>query len=305
MPKDPDSKPWEETHQRLTEQSSSPAGSPQTKRKTEDDGTAKDAKSNNVQSLNPFVLPSGAIKRLHETSCPRGTTPPVYIQNPDTPFFDPYNHEAPRTNNLVHNQTSDYDGWTALHAAAQAKLAGSHDKLKRVDGDVEQVRFLINGWGHHVPAMVAFPHYSSLAVPVDSREVQRGFTPLHVAVCAGHGTVVEVLLKQKARVDARDCLGRTPIHWGCQLNQSDCVSMMLAQQGGGTLLGAITVNVVGTEYNESDSESLMDEQRRGEGREALQYFVEVKIVFAVCACVYVKMSFAVCVCIYIYIHIYI
>jgi hypothetical protein len=279
----PDNKVWEETHQRLTDHSSSPAGSPQVKRKTDDDDPAKDAKWN-VQSLNTCVLPSGAVKRLHETSCPRGTTPPVFIQNPDTPFFDPYNHEAPRTNNLVHNQTTDYDGWTALHAAAQAKLAGSHDKLKKVDGDVEQVRFLISGWGHHVPAMVSFPHYSSTAIPVNSKEVQRGFTPLHVAVCAGHGAVVESLLKQKARVDARDCLGRTPIHWGCHTNQYESVSMMLAKQGGGTILGAITVHVVGSEYV-LESESLSEEQKQSGRREPLQYFVEVKMCVCVCVCV--------------------
>jgi hypothetical protein len=240
-----------------------------TPKRLKENDYAADAKAR-IQALNPFVLPSGLVKRLHETSCPRGTTPPVYIQNPDTPFFDPYNHEAPRTNNLVENQTSDYDGWTALHAAAQAKLAGTHDKVKKVDGDVDQVRFLINGRGHHVPAMVSFPHYSSTAIPADSREVQRGFTPLHVAVCAGHTTVVDVLVNQKASVDARDSLGRTPLHWGCHLNQPECVAMMLGQGGGGSALGTITVYVGGC-----DDVLDAEEMRRRDGTDLLQYFVEV------------------------------
>ena len=40
----------------------------------------------------------------------------------------------------------------------------------------------------------------------------RGFTPLHIAVMHGYDSVAELLLTQKADVNARDCNGSTPLH---------------------------------------------------------------------------------------------
>lgn len=105
--------------------------------------------SNEVGKLNPLVQPSGAVKRLFVSEAARGGTPPVFIQNPETPYFDPYNHEFPQTNANVHSHFGQHftGGWTALHAAAEAKFAGTHDNKRPVNADLDEAKFLLEGRG--------------------------------------------------------------------------------------------------------------------------------------------------------------
>ena len=62
-----------------------------------------------------------------------------------------------------------------------------------------------------------YGHDSSLEtveiMPDQTVEFVDGFTPLHYAALDGSLTVADVLLSNKAEVNAKDRRGRTPLHW--------------------------------------------------------------------------------------------
>ncbi len=55
-----------------------------------------------------------------------------------------------------------------------------------------------------------------------------GCTPLHVAAYRGHKDVVEVLLAYKADVNAKDNNGFTPLHFAAGIGHKDVVEVLLA-----------------------------------------------------------------------------
>jgi ankyrin repeat protein len=71
------------------------------------------------------------------------------------------------------------------------------------------------------PAILAtFPNYE-----------REGFTPLHYAAMNGHKDVAELLLANKADVNAREKFsGRTPLHYAAYAGHKDMVELLLANK---------------------------------------------------------------------------
>ena len=196
-----------------------------------------------LQSLNPLVGPGG-VKRVYTTKLNRGATPAVLIQNPVVPFFDPINHDFSNSSAVADCQSgaSFSGGWTALHAAAEATEAGPHGNRRSVKGDLESMRFLLHGRGHHVPPEISFPHVSSPQIDVNASMTKSKYTPLHIAVRAGHEEALALLLQNSALFDAQDCLGRTPIHLAAELGHSNCLAALL-DGGSGRTSGTLTLRI--------------------------------------------------------------
>ena len=198
---------------------------------------------NTAGALNPCVGPGG-VKRVHATKLNRGATPAVLILNPVVPFFDPYNHDFSNSSAVADCAAgpSFSGGWTALHAATEATEAGPHGKTQPVRGDLAAMRFLLNGRGHHVPPEISFPHVASPQIDVNAAMTKSKYTPLHVAVRAGHAEALALLLKSSALIDVQDSLGRTPIHHAADLGHADCLKGLL-NEGGGSQMGLLTIHI--------------------------------------------------------------
>ncbi|MGB1594086.1 MAG: ankyrin repeat domain-containing protein [Promethearchaeia archaeon] len=225
-----------------------------------------------AHALNPLVG-TGGVRRVHATKLNRGATPPVLIQNPAVPFFDPYNHDFSNSNAVADCQagTSFAGGWTALHAAAGATLAGPHGKEREVKGDLDEMRFLLAGRGHHVPPEISFPHTSSPQVDVNAAMTKSKYTPLHVAVRSGHIEALELLLEHSALCDAADSLGRTPLHHAAELGHADCLGQLLDAGSAGEL-GLLKVRVIGADLVTVNGEEFSPRHRQG-----MELWVEVEV----------------------------
>jgi hypothetical protein len=207
------------------------------------DGEMQNSALNTAGALNPRVGPGG-VKRVHATKLNRGATPAVLIQNPVVPFFDPYNHDFSNSSAVADCAAgpSFSGGWTALHAATEATEAGPHGKTQPVRGDLAAMRFLLSGRGHHVPPEISFPHVASPQIDVNAAMTKSKYTPLHVAVRAGHAEALALLLKSSALIDVQDSLGRTPIHHAADLGHADCMKGLL-NEGGGSVMGLLTIHI--------------------------------------------------------------
>ena len=213
----------------------------------------------------------GGVQRLHATKLNRGATPAVLIQNPMVPFFDPYNHDFTNSNAVADNQAgfSFSGGWTALHAAAEATEAGPHGKTRPVKGDLDEMRFLLNGRGHHVPPEISLPHVSSPQIDVNAAMTKTKFTPLHIAVRAGHTEPLRLLLQHGALCDAADHLGRTPLHHAAERGFAECLDVLLA---GGNVAGTLNVRMIGADIVTLDGPDVSPRRREG-----LELWTEVSI----------------------------
>jgi ankyrin repeat protein len=57
-----------------------------------------------------------------------------------------------------------------------------------------------------------------------------GYTPLHWAAQNGHKDIVELLLVKKAEIEAKDSVGRTPLYWAATKGHKDVVELLLANK---------------------------------------------------------------------------
>ena len=53
--------------------------------------------------------------------------------------------------------------------------------------------------------------------------------PLHMAACYGNPETIEILLKHKAKVNAKDANGLTPLHYTVSLSHYDCAEMLIVK----------------------------------------------------------------------------
>ena len=104
------------------------------------------------------------------------------------------------------NPEEEYKGVPHLHIAAALKLP----KLTRA---------LIEG-GAAV----------NDTIKVDVDDSRSGQTPLHVAAEADAADVAEVLIKERADINAQDNNGQTPLHVAAQLDHSSVVALLLAEE---------------------------------------------------------------------------
>ena len=220
--------------------------------------------------LNPLVG-MGGVQRVYATKLNRGATPEVLIQNPVVPFFDPYNHDFTNSSSVADNQAgiAFSGGWTALHAAAEATEAGPHGQTRPVKGDLDEMRFLLNGRGHHVPPEVSFPHVSSPPIDVNAAMTKSKFTPLHIAVRAGHTEALQLLLKHGALSDSVDYLGRTPLHHAAERGFTECLDALLTD---GSKAGALNVNIISADIITLDGPDVSPRRR-----EKLELWAEVTV----------------------------
>jgi hypothetical protein len=103
--------------------------------------------------------------------------------------------------------TSDKDGRTALHAAAEKGYVKTVETLLECNADVNST---IESREAHANA-----------------ETETGFTALHAATEKDHLAVVEVLLKFGASIDSKDEYGRTALHVACRGGDEQIVTALL------------------------------------------------------------------------------
>ena len=103
-------------------------------------------------------------------------------------------------------------GAMALSLSTTASCGEIHDAAKT--GDVETIRVLLK----------ANPEL------VNNRDNPVGWTPLHVAAQAGHKEVAELLLANRADVNAKDNRGMTPLHWAAQAGHKEVAELLLANK---------------------------------------------------------------------------
>ncbi len=99
----------------------------------------------------------------------------------------------------------------ALPWGSPAFCGEIHDAAR--NGDVAKVRALLKDH----PDLV-------------SSKGSTGETPLHVAAAKGFDDVAQLLLAQKANVNAQDDNGRTPLHLAAQGGHKDVLELLLASK---------------------------------------------------------------------------
>ena len=65
---------------------------------------------------------------------------------------------------------------------------------------------------------------------VFSQDTKIGGTPLYWAAVNGHKDVAELLLANKAAVNAKDNLGWTPLHYAAVMGQKNVMELLLASK---------------------------------------------------------------------------
>ncbi len=105
--------------------------------------------------------------------------------------------------------TSDKDGWTALHYAANS-------------GQSPMVEFLLSK-GVDVNSKTC--EKQSLFKP----EEESGWTVLHMAANVGNDKLVKILLAKGADVNARTSHNHTPLHMACIDGRKSTIELLLAK----------------------------------------------------------------------------
>uniref|UniRef100_A0A667YEE7 Ankyrin repeat domain 27 n=1 Tax=Myripristis murdjan TaxID=586833 RepID=A0A667YEE7_9TELE len=136
--------------------------------------------------------------------------------------------------------------YTTVEIAPSESVCVCVEKLLRAvaDGDVEMVRYLLEWMDEEeeegdVPSETLLCHplcqcpncapaqkVRAGALGVNSSSVD-GFTPLHVAALHGHSTLVTLLTRHGANVNARNNQSATPLHLACQNSHIQVVRSLL------------------------------------------------------------------------------
>ena len=136
-------------------------------------------------------------------------------------------------------------GAMALSLSTTASCGEIHDAAKT--GDVETIRVLLKanpelvnnrdnpvGWTPlHVAAQAGHKEVAELLLANKAdvnATVSGGWTPLHLATDKDHKEVVELLLANKADANATDNRGMTPLHWAADKDHKEVAELLLANR---------------------------------------------------------------------------
>jgi ankyrin repeat protein len=67
---------------------------------------------------------------------------------------------------------------------------------------------------------------------VNAKEVEFGWTPLHLAALNGHKEIAELLIANGAEVNARDGSGETPLHGAARYGHKEIIELLIAKGAG-------------------------------------------------------------------------
>ena len=135
------------------------------------------------------------------------------------------------------NAKSYNNGGTPLHWAVSR---GHKDVVELLLANKAEVNATANGSITYVP--LAFQNAVKAGDMAKIQALQKGdpdlipskdyksITPLHVAAGSGHKDVAELLLANKAEVNAKNNNGGTPLHWAASRGHKDVVELLLANK---------------------------------------------------------------------------
>ncbi|MEO6182386.1 MAG: ankyrin repeat domain-containing protein [Verrucomicrobiota bacterium] len=70
-------------------------------------------------------------------------------------------------------------------------------------------------------------HPGLIDAQLENRNPTDTWRPLHMAACYGNPEAIEILVKHKAKVNAKDANGLTPLHYTVSLSHYDCAEMLI------------------------------------------------------------------------------
>jgi ankyrin repeat protein len=70
-------------------------------------------------------------------------------------------------------------------------------------------------------------HPSLVSAKLVNRNPDDTWEPLHMAACFGNNEAIEILLKHKAKVNARDANGLTPLHYTVSLSRYQSAQLLI------------------------------------------------------------------------------
>lgn len=70
-------------------------------------------------------------------------------------------------------------------------------------------------------------HPGLIDAKLENRNPTDTWEPLHMAACVGTPEAIEILMKHKAKVNAKDANGLTPLHYTVSLSRYACAEMLI------------------------------------------------------------------------------